>query len=108
MTETEIKDASDLIAGYHGIYSQLPILQEECAELIQAVSKLLRAKREGKLQDRDALLVHVTEEIADVEIMLMQTVFLTGISRADVDAMKKYKILRELGNIKARKGEDEA
>ena len=90
------------IAQHYGAEHQLPILQEECAELIQAVSKLLRAWKDGDEGMKDALLVHITEEIADVEIMLEETIYLTGISRDDISAMERFKIAREIGNIKAK------
>lgn len=95
MTE-DIKE----IAKYHGTYEQMSVLQEECAELIHAVSKLLRAKRNGDVGTNDAIMVRITEEIADIEIMIDQAVFLTGISREDIDSMKKYKIAREIGRIR--------
>ena len=53
------------IADHYGLESQLNILQEELAELIQAVSKYRRGDP-----------AHIIEEIADVEIMLDQVVYL--------------------------------
>lgn len=54
------------IADHYGLNEQLNILQEECAELIQAVSKY---KRTGKLGNLD-------EEITDVKILLKQIDYL--------------------------------
>ena len=54
------------IADNYGLDSQLDILQEECAELIVAVSKFKRGKDTA----------NIIEEIADVEIMLDQIVYL--------------------------------
>lgn len=79
----EIKKALDLlgsigprtvqIANYYGIENQMSMLEEECAELIQAVSKLRRAgvseKRGLKYIDARS---HVTEEMADVLNLLIQ------------------------------------
>ena len=88
------------IARHHGAYEQLSVCQEECAELIQAISKLLREKRGEDVETMNASMVRITEEIADVELMLEQVVILTGIRREDVDSVKRYKIARELGRIK--------
>ena len=54
------------IADHYGLDEQLNMLQEECAELIQAVSKY---KRTGKLGNLD-------EEITDVKILLKQIDYL--------------------------------
>lgn len=63
-------------------------LQEECAELIAAVSHFLRKREDGGSA--------LVEEIADVEIMLMQARLLIG-NDALIDALveKKIKRLRE-------------
>ncbi len=53
------------IADHYGLDSQLNILQEELAELIQAVSKYRRGDPS-----------HIIEEIADVKIMLDQITYL--------------------------------
>ena len=102
MTE-DIKDKLELIADYHGVEDQCGVLQEECAELIQALSKILRARRDGDGDMTDALLTHVMEEIADTYIMMQQVAYLLKIEKKDIDAMIKYKIMREIGNIKARR-----
>ena len=91
------------IARHHGAYEQLSVCQEECAELIQALSKILRARRDGDGDMTDALLTHVMEEIADTYIMMQQVAYLLKIEKKDIDAMIKYKIMREIGNIKARR-----
>lgn len=54
------------IADHYGLDEQLNMLQEECAELIQAVSKY---RRTGKLENLD-------EEITDVKILLKQIDYL--------------------------------
>lgn len=54
------------IVEHYGVINQLDILVEECAELIQAVSKYKRSNY------AKAELDHVAEEMADVQIMLRQ------------------------------------
>ena len=69
------------ITHHYGLASQLSIAQEECAELIQAISKLERAYQ--MRTDCDAACVektrlmrvakeHVSEEMGDVLLMLWQ------------------------------------
>jgi NTP pyrophosphatase (non-canonical NTP hydrolase) len=60
------------ICKHYGIESQKGILTEECAELIQAVSKLTRAEQSGKTFDRTQAMFNLAEECADVTIMIQQ------------------------------------
>lgn len=92
MSDERLKE----IADHYGLDSQLSILQEECAELIQAVSKFRRVY--------DGSLSLLMEEMADVEIMLEQIKYLTnekfkvsGLSIYDgVDRWKQQKIDRQI------------
>lgn len=82
------------IADTYGLNSQLDILQEECAELIQAISKY---RRGGSF----ALAL---EEMADVEIMLEQIRYLN--SSADnlvIDTYKNVKLDRQIERINNQK-----
>jgi phosphoglycerate-specific signal transduction histidine kinase len=54
------------IADHYGLDEQLNMLQEECAELIQAVSKYRRTGKTSNLY----------EEITDVKILLQQIDYL--------------------------------
>ena len=57
----------------YGNDSQLAVAQEECAELIQAISKLKRAgNSDHPGRAAKAALNHLMEEHADVQIMLDQ------------------------------------
>lgn len=74
---------------YWGFERQAHMLQEECAELIVAVSHYLR--------NRDSSLHEVIEEIADAQLMINQMVSYLG--RAAVDQMidvKSDKIKKKL------------
>lgn len=84
------------IADHYGLESQLNILQEELAELIQAVSKYRRGDPS-----------HIIEEIADVEIMLDQVKYLLGnpeIPRSliyeSIQGIKEDKLKRQFKRIK--------
>ena len=52
------------------------VAQEECAELIQAISKVRRLGINGETLD------HMAEEIADVRIMCAQLVAILGLNEA--------------------------
>ena len=96
MTE-EQKSKCRMIYEHYGLDNQLRILQEECAELIQAASKYLRAQEAGKpiAQSKAALL----EEVADVMIMVEQVKgIFTG---AALDAMLESKLDRQLRRIRS-------
>ena len=85
------------IAEHYGLEPQLNLLQEECAELIHAVSKY---RRDGmKLESVPSGLI---EEIADVEIMLAQARILLGdhVEHA-IDISKNDKIKRQLERIES-------
>ena len=94
MTEEQIQKARTIFQHY-GFDNQLRILQEECAELIQAVSKYQRAQNAGKpvLQAKTALM----EEVADVTIMITQiTSVFSGIA---LSTIVDSKLDRQLARI---------
>lgn len=80
------------IADHYGLDEQLNMLQEECAELIQAASKYKRRKLIDDYQ-------HIVEEIADVEIMIAQVKYLLKMPNYHVDCVKEEKIKRQLERI---------
>ena len=86
------------IADHYGYEAQSSQLVEECAELIQAVSKYRRVTL-GKGQpvaDYKATIVmdNLIEEIADVEVMLEQVKYLLQIPQEDIEAVKLFKVNR--------------
>ena len=89
------EDSAKYIARHYGLAAQTPILQEECAELIQAVSKLRRA---ATCEVADAANEHLCEEIADVTIMLEQIQFLTQ-SYDRVAQIRDAKLARQIERI---------
>lgn len=84
-TEPELKLYHHAL-GTFGREAQLGILQEECAELIVAASKLLR---EGKQKSSEDANEAFYKELADVNIMTNQ--MLTMIGDTGVAKMKHYK-----------------
>ncbi len=90
MTDERIKE----IADHYGLDSQLSMMQEECAELIQAISKY---RRTGDVQG-------VYEELADVHIMFDQLIYLLEEKTGDdvisiLSIEKAKKIQRQLGRM---------
>ena len=83
------------IADHYGVNSQLDILQEECAELIQAVSKYRRTN-DPNIFDR----MHLEEEVADVEIMIAQIKDLMKLSEKDIRGIKDTKLERQLERMR--------
>lgn len=94
MTKSQIAKCKQIAEAY-GISHQLDILCEECAELIQAVSKVRR-----EVPNADDMLA---DELADVSIMIAQI-----ISLMDDDDTTKLNIIinakldRQLERIKER------
>ena len=86
------------IADHYGYESRSNHLVEECAELIQAVSKYRRATAcagQPLAEDKKAVaLDNLIEEIADVEIMLEQVKYLLQIPEDEIEAVKLFKVNR--------------
>lgn len=82
----------------NGIRYQSGIAQEECAELIQAISKCLRSKEAIPIKER----MNLIEEMADVQICLEQLQIMYYIDDEELYAMKqkKEKRLIERGGLK--------
>lgn len=93
-----ISELNKETAKYYGYEAQSNQLVEECAELIQAVSKYRRAEvglGQPVSEDKKAVaLENLIEEIADVEIMLEQVKYLLQIPEEELDAVKLYKVNR--------------
>lgn len=75
----------------YGKEQQCMVAMEECAELIQAISKAIRYNEIGNLK----------EEIADVTIMIEQLRTIFGISIQNIDQIIRRKVFRLNSNIKS-------
>ena len=80
------------IARHYGKEPQIGVAQEECAELIQAISKV---RRKGETKDA---IDHLAEEIADVRIMCAQLEELFRV-RASVALRMHQKLNRQMKRI---------
>lgn len=102
MTEKQ-KCQCQQICTHYGIESQKGILTEECAELIQAVSKLTRAEQSGKTFDRTQAMFNLAEECADVTIMIQQILshYFGNEAEKRLDYFINEKLTRQLGRIES-------
>ena len=88
MARTKQEEETFLVAFERfGQPHQLLVAFEEMAELTKAISKAIRYSREGH---KNA----ITEEIADVEIMLEQVKMIFDIDDGDVEMWRLDKIVR--------------
>ena len=92
------KDKLQMIADHYGIKKQLRQLAEECSELAVEAS---HSARKGTT-------VKIIEEIADVQIMIEQIIYLAKIDRCDIEDCINYKLDRQMKRMKERKDEEDA
>ena len=81
----------------YGTDLQSTVCMEECAELIQAISKIKRKGLNDELKD------HLTEEIADVLICTKMLRLMYQIEDAEVDRWLEYKTNRQAERMKGGK-----
>ena len=79
-----------MIADHYGIEKQLHQLAEECSELAVEAS---HSARKG-------VTVKIIEEMADVEIMVEQIIYLAKIDRKDIEECIQYKLERQMKRIR--------
>ena len=81
------------IADYYGIKKQLRQLAEECSELAVEAS---HSARKGTT-------VKIIEEIADVQIMIEQIIYLAKIDRCDIQDCINFKLDRQMKRMEKEK-----
>lgn len=74
------------IADHYGIKKQLRQLAEECSELAVEAS---HSARKGTT-------VKIIEEIADVQIMIEQIIYLAKIDKCDIEDCINFKLDRQM------------
>lgn len=86
----DLESKMQIVTATMGLESRLDILKEECAELIQASSKLCRAKGfsnvKTKTIEKDAV-ENLYEEMADVYICLYELIL--AMEECDTDVQKQ-------------------
>ena len=88
----DIPDQSKIISRY-GADAQAMVHMEECAELIQAASKMRRVTNAGK--EDTAARYNLVEEMADVLICMKQMQEIYGITDHDIQLMADKKCRRQ-------------
>lgn len=92
--KTETEKLFDKIVEVNGKETQLRQLQEECGELIVAVSHYIRAVQQNDMEKIGLNLCNIIEETADVEILLAQLPCMFMEFREAVDEVKEKKLKR--------------
>ena len=87
------KESNRKIVKRYGMPIQSTIAMEECAELIQAISKMKRDASDKNYE-------HLVEEMADVYIVLDQLQFMFNIKSDDLESMIVYKQSRNEARMK--------
>jgi NTP pyrophosphatase (non-canonical NTP hydrolase) len=93
------------IADYYKLDTQSRQLNEELAELIQANSKYSRYSENNSMNWE--YLQNMCEEIADVQIMIEQMLYLLDIDNKAIEKIKMKKIDRQLERIKLEQEKEE-
>lgn len=96
------EEMTRIIANHYGYDNQSHQCVEEMAELMIAINKFRR--KEIPNRNNYELMQDIYEEIADVEVLLEQLKYFFN-CYDEVNAMKEYKLKRELERIKTARGE---
>ena len=100
-----MKNKLKAIADYYKLDTQSRQLNEELAELIQANSKYSRYSENNSMNWE--YLQNMCEEIADVQIMIEQMLYLLDIDNKAIEKIKMKKIDRQLERIKLEQEKEE-
>ena len=94
-----MKDKLLQIVSHYGIDKQLKYIHTEYYELDEAIIEFQETRR---FSTKD----HITEEIADVMVMLKQFQYYYGIEDKQVENVMQYKIDRQLDRIEKEKNNE--
>ena len=100
MTEKQTEKALEILS-YYGEDKQRRQLIEECAELIQAVTKLERAQESGDIGKITEKTLELVEELVDVRIMVQQITMslFQDVTKDMIYEQMEYKLQRQLDRI---------
>lgn len=90
------------IIEHYGVNNQLRQFNEECFELIEAISiydQIQEWSSNGIFVDVVPDKEHIKEEIADCLVMLWQFIEYYGITREELIVIERYKVDRQLKRI---------
>lgn len=103
MTEERIAKIITRAIDAYGYDAQLKMAIEEMSELTKAICKLWRADTE---EEFERLLEDVTEETADVQIMLYQIYAMIGAGEFDAKMEEKLERLEARLDAKEKEGRE--
>lgn len=89
----------DSVAHINGDDLTFTIASEECAELIQALSKIKRYGFDGDYKD------NLQEEVADILVCISELILLGYIDMDKVEEWHTYKVDREIERAEERRKE---
>jgi len=97
------------IAEEYGHKPQLQMLIEEMAELTQAICKFIRVDDRAKREPVQAaecteVIENIIEEMADVQIMILQLQHFTNLSDESFKEQMNKKLDRQIERINLKKG----
>lgn len=100
MTEKQTEKALEILS-YYGENKQRRQLVEECAELIQAVTKLERAQESGDIGKITEKTLELVGELVDVRIMVQQITMslFQDVTKDMIYEQMEYKLQRQLDRI---------
>lgn len=84
------------IINNYGVRSQLKYFQSEVFELNEAI---IREETKREFKNTRLNIEHISEEIADVQVMLNQFKEYYGITNREIEEVMKYKVERQLSRI---------
>lgn len=96
-------DNQESIIDHYGIDNQLSIHMEECAELLQAISKAKRDWSKTGVDIDNFHYVHLIEEISDVIVCIDQLKWIFNISDETIEYNANMKIERQIRRIENEK-----
>lgn len=82
-----------------GAEEMLGQISEECSELVQAAQKVRRAIKGTTPVNKDDALVHLTEECADVALLIDCMIELGLVDRTGIQFIGRYKTNRWHGRV---------
>lgn len=97
MNKIEIEKRAEYILSKFG-EKQIIVAIEEMAELTQALTKYIRIKRCGQpvRKDLNEILANIKEELADVQLMLIQMQLLFDLKDDDLSDIIEEKLERTI------------
>lgn len=93
----EQEEVMEKAISHYGITTQSIVAMEECSELTQAISKLLRTPENGENWEYN--IEHLTEEMADVIICIHLLKKMYNIDEVEIQKWIDYKFARCDGRI---------